>query len=177
MADAKLGLAALAQEVGDLLSGKPAGKFDPARIARAREADLAERWEFGSDDSPIRPERFIAELGQALPDDGLIITDPGTPTPYVAGFHRLPRAGRYFAAPRAHGALGYALPAVIGASIARPGAPVIGIMGDGSFGISAGELETIARLGRARGPGGHDQRHLRLGQGRAKGPGTQVLCR
>ena len=148
VADAKLGLAALAQEVGDLLSGKPAGKFDPARIARAREADLAERWEFGSDDSPIWPERFIAELGQALPDDGLIITDPGTPTPYVAGFHRLPRAGRYFAAPRAHGALGYALPAVIGASFARPGAPVIGIMGDGSFGISAGELETIARLGR-----------------------------
>ena len=147
-ADAKLGLAALVQEVGDLLSGRPAGRFDPDKIARAREADLAERWEFGSDDSPIRPERFMAEFSRALPPESLIITDPGTPTPYVAAFHRLPQAGRYFAAPRAHGALGYALPAVIGASFARPGAPVIGLMGDGSFCISAGELETIARLKR-----------------------------
>ena len=49
--------------------------------------------------------------------------------------------------PRAHGALGYALPAVCGAYLARPDATrVVGVMGDGSFGISAGELETIARL-------------------------------
>ena len=49
--------------------------------------------------------------------------------------------------PRAHGALGYALPAVCGAYYAKPDASaIVGVMGDGSFGISAGELETIKRL-------------------------------
>jgi len=35
---------------------------------------------------------------------------------------------------------------VVGAKLARPDVPVVGLMGDGSFGMSAGDLETIARL-------------------------------
>ncbi len=89
----------------------------------------------------------MAELSAALPEDAVIVCDPGTPTPYLAAYHRLPRAGRWFVAPRAHGALGYSLPAVVGAALARPGSRVVGLMGDGSFAMSAGELETIARLG------------------------------
>jgi len=146
-ADAKLGLAALVEEVSDLLGGRPAGKVDPAEIARKREEFLAGREEFSSDLRPIRPERFVAELSRVLPKEAVVITDPGTPTPYLAAYHRLPLAGRWFVAPRAHGALGYALPAVVGGHLARPEAKVVGLMGDGSFGISAGELETIARLG------------------------------
>jgi acetolactate synthase-1/2/3 large subunit len=42
--------------------------------------------------------------------------------------------------------LGYALPGVVGAKYARPEAPVIGLTGDGGFGMSCGDLETIARL-------------------------------
>jgi acetolactate synthase-1/2/3 large subunit len=75
-----------------------------------------------------------------------LVSDPGTPTPYIAAYYRLPMAGRWFVAPRAHGALGYALPAVVAAHFSQPGRKVVGIMGDGSFSISAGELETIQRL-------------------------------
>ena len=49
--------------------------------------------------------------------------------------------------PMFRGALGYALSAAVGAAIGRPGAPVVAIMGDGSFGFTAGELETVSRLG------------------------------
>ncbi len=49
--------------------------------------------------------------------------------------------------PRGYGGLGYAIPGVIGAKLARPQATVVGLMGDGSFGMSAGELETVGRLG------------------------------
>ena len=146
VADAKLGLTALNQEVSDLLAGRPAGKMDPEQIARKRKDHLAKVEEFASEEIPIRPERFVAELSRALPDDAVIITDPGTPTPYLAAYHRLPQAGRWFVAPRAHGALGYALPAVVGGHLARPRSKVVGLMGDGSFGLSAGELETIVRL-------------------------------
>src|SRR3546814_823487 len=37
--------------------------------------------------------------------------------------------------------------AAVGAHYGRPSAKVVSIMGDGSFGFTAGELETIVRLG------------------------------
>jgi acetolactate synthase-1/2/3 large subunit len=147
VADAKMGLASIVEELKDRLGGRKADKTDPRRIAAKREAFLAGMEEFASDAVPIRPERFVAEIQRALPEDAIVIADPGTPTPYMAAYYRLHRAGRFFVAPRAHGALGYALPAVVGAHFARPGCKVVGIMGDGSFAISAGELETIQRLG------------------------------
>jgi acetolactate synthase-1/2/3 large subunit len=42
--------------------------------------------------------------------------------------------------------LGYAIPGVVGAWFAGGGRPVVGMTGDGSFGMSVGELETISRL-------------------------------
>ncbi len=47
---------------------------------------------------------------------------------------------------RAHGALGYALPAAIGVHIGMPNNRVVSVMGDGSFGLAVGELETAVRL-------------------------------
>ena len=71
----------------------------------------------------------------------------GTPCPYIACYWQLPEAGRWFVSPRAFGALGYSLPGVVGAYFARPDAGrIVGMMGDGSFGISMGEMETIVRL-------------------------------
>jgi acetolactate synthase-1/2/3 large subunit len=147
VADAKLGLTAVCEELDRLLAGRPAGKVDPEELTRRRDAYLAGVEEFSSDASPIRPERFVSELSRSLPEKAVLCVDPGTPCPYLSAYYRLPRAGRWFVTPRAHGALGYALPAVCGAYYARPDATrVIGVMGDGSFGISAGELETLVRL-------------------------------
>jgi acetolactate synthase-1/2/3 large subunit len=144
--DARLGLGMLTESVADRLNGRRADKVDPEEIARARETFMSGIEEFQSAEVPIRPERFLAELFRVLPEKCLLVTDPGTPTPYFAAYYRVPQPGRWFAAPRAHGALGYALPATVGAYMARPKHKVIGIMGDGSFGITAGELETLARL-------------------------------
>ena len=96
---------------------------------------------------PIRPERIVATLQALLPAEAVIVADAGTPCPYFSAYYRQRRAGRQFIANRAHGALGYALPAAVGAKIGRPDAPCVAVMGDGSFGFASGELETIARLG------------------------------
>ena len=147
-ADAKLGLTALVEEVGRLGSNGAGDRWDPAEIERGHAAHMDHISElFLSDESPIRPERLFAELFRALPENAVLIADPGTPCPYVSAYWRIPRAGRFFVSPRAFGALGYSLPGVVGAYFARPDAGrVVGIMGDGSFGISAGELETLRRL-------------------------------
>lgn len=43
--------------------------------------------------------------------------------------------------------MGYALPAAIGAALARPGRRVVCFTGDGGLGMCLGELETLRRLG------------------------------
>ena len=42
--------------------------------------------------------------------------------------------------------MGYAIPAAIAAALARPGEPVVALVGDGGLGMTLAELETIVRL-------------------------------
>jgi acetolactate synthase-1/2/3 large subunit len=95
---------------------------------------------------PIKPQRVIQALAHLLPADSIVIADAGTPTPFSAAYLRS-AAGRQVIIPRGYGGLGYAIPGVVGAKLARPQATVVGLMGDGSFGMSVGELETVGRLG------------------------------
>jgi len=98
-----------------------------------------------STETPIRPERVIAAAMKVLPPDATIVSDPGTSCPYLSAYYQLPQAGRHFITNRAHGALGYALSAALGAWYGRPSSKVLAMMGDGSFGFSCGELETVCR--------------------------------
>lgn len=95
--------------------------------------------------SPIKPAQLIKALRGMLDDDVIIVADPGTPTPFLGAQYELRRPGRTTVIPRAHGGLGYAIPGVVGAWYAGDGKRVIGMCGDGSFGMSVGELETITR--------------------------------
>ncbi len=95
---------------------------------------------------PVKPQRIIAALEERLPERSPIVADPGTMTPFTAAQYRLHRTGRTTVIPRAHGGLGYAIPASIGAAFARPGERIVCMTGDGSFGMSGTELETISRL-------------------------------
>ena len=111
----------------------------------------ARKWEnfhalAASTDQPILPERTIATLRRVLDDDAIVVGDPGTPCPYISAFFELNTTGRTLFSNRAHGALGYALSAAAGAAVGANGRKVVGLMGDGSFGFTCGELETIVRL-------------------------------
>jgi len=97
-------------------------------------------------DTPIKPERVVAELGKVLDKDAILVADPGTPCPYLSAYYVVRGAGRRYFSNRAHGALGYALAASIGAHYGRPSVKAVAVMGDGSFGMCAGELETVVRL-------------------------------
>jgi acetolactate synthase-1/2/3 large subunit len=143
--DARLGLADLVQAVR-ARDVRP--RPNPVRALQAQvDAFWAEYAAKAADTStPIKPQRVIRTLETLLPADSIIIADAGTPTPFMAAYFRS-AAGRQVIIPRGYGGLGYAIPGVVGAKLARPGATVVGLMGDGSFGMSAGELETIGRLG------------------------------
>lgn len=98
-----------------------------------------------SADTPIRPERIIDTLNRHLPDDAIVVSDPGTSCPYYNAYSQQKTPGRHYITNRAHGALGYSLGAALGAWYGRPDSKVVAMMGDGSFAFSCGELETIVR--------------------------------
>jgi acetolactate synthase-1/2/3 large subunit len=115
-------------------------------VARARQA---KRQAFdalaASLDRPIRPERVVAALNRVLPDEAIVVADPGTPCPYLSAYLERADAGRSFLTNRAHGALGYSMAAALGAWFADPRRRCVSVMGDGSFGFAVGELETVVR--------------------------------
>jgi acetolactate synthase-1/2/3 large subunit len=145
-ADARLTLAALNRTLKDSGETRAFGGAEIAAKAKAAKAAaflaLAE-----STDKPILPERVVATCNRLLPDDAVVVADPGTPCPYFSAYYELRRPGRQFFSNRAHGALGYSVGGAIGAQIGRPNAKVVSVMGDGSFGFSVGEFETVMRLG------------------------------
>jgi acetolactate synthase I/II/III large subunit len=140
VADAKLALAALGEAVSErrgellLVEAKRREKFDAFEALAA------------SSDTPIKPERVVSALDRLLDEDAIVVADPGTPCPYFSAFYRVKGPGRRFFSNRAHGALGYALAAAVGAHIGRPAVKTVAIMGDGSFGMCVGELETVVRM-------------------------------
>jgi acetolactate synthase-1/2/3 large subunit len=99
-----------------------------------------------SDDAPIKPERVVHTLTDLLDEDAVVVADPGTPCPYFSAYYPVRGTGRRYFSNRAHGALGYALAASMGAHLARPSVKTVSVMGDGSFGMCVGELETAVRL-------------------------------
>jgi acetolactate synthase-1/2/3 large subunit len=100
-----------------------------------------------STEKPIHPVRFVKELMNTLPDEHLMVVDVGVSAIYTSTFFKVKWAGRSLIYNYAMGALGYALPASIGAYYARPNSCIATLVGDGSFGFTASELETLSRVG------------------------------
>jgi acetolactate synthase-1/2/3 large subunit len=146
--DAKLALADLRDAVQETLISPPDRSPWLEVIARdraawrARVADAVPKAE-----GLLNPRWVVQELQRVLPQDTILVADPGTPTPFVSAEYELSQPGRWAISPRAQGGLGYAIPGVVGARLARPELPVVGLCGDGSFAMSAGDLATVARVG------------------------------
>ena len=98
--------------------------------------------------SKVTAARLFSALEQQTDENTIFVGDAGTPTPYVASYVRIKKAGRKSILPRGHGALGFAIGAALGVSIGQPDATVVATFGDASFGMAMCEIETIKRLGR-----------------------------
>lgn len=147
--DALLALDDLNAAVRERLGKRPSNAADGRAVAgKARAAKMAAFAALAaSTDTPITPERVVDALNRLMPANAILVADPGTPCPYFSAYFQQPQAGRHFITNRAHGALGFAMSAGVGASFGRPDAMVVAAMGDGSFNFTCGEMETIVRRG------------------------------
>jgi acetolactate synthase-1/2/3 large subunit len=99
----------------------------------------AEPW----DGPGVHPGRVVATLARVLPPEAILTTDAGDFATWAVRGFRFHRPGT-FVSPTS-GAMGYALPAAIGAALVRPGRAAIALAGDGGFAMTMAELETAVR--------------------------------
>ena len=116
-------------------------------VKRAQELVAAWRAETSemrnADVSPIRPERIGKEISEALPPNGVVVSDTGHAGIWTARYIELKYpTQRYF---RTAGSLGWGFPAALGVKCALPDRPVVCFTGDGGFYYHIAELETARR--------------------------------
>jgi acetolactate synthase-1/2/3 large subunit len=96
----------------------------------------------------VPPFVVLSELQRTFGDETIFTTDSGNGTFIAMEMLRLNAPGR-FLGPIDYSCMGYAVPAAIGAKLARPEAPVIALAGDGAFLMTGLELLTAATQGAA----------------------------
>jgi acetolactate synthase-1/2/3 large subunit len=98
-----------------------------------------------SDAVPMRPERICKELTDALPENGVLVSDTGHAGMWSGQMIDITKPGQRYI--RCEGSLGWGLPGAMGVKCALPDRPVVLFSGDGGFYYHLPELETAARHG------------------------------
>lgn len=92
----------------------------------------------------LNPCALLEQLSLCGAPASAYVSDVGQHQMWAAQALRL-RERQRFLTSGGMGAMGYALPAAIGAAYANPGAPVVVIAGDGGFQLNLQELQTVVR--------------------------------
>lgn len=101
---------------------------------------------FKSDASPIHPYRLAWEINEFLGEDTIYIGDGGDVVTISAQAVR-PRGPGQWMDPGALGSLGVGTGFAMAAKLAHPNKEVMCLYGDGSFGMTAFDMETAQRFG------------------------------
>ena len=101
---------------------------------------------FTSDRSPIHPYRLAWEIDKFL-DDGTIYIGDGGDVVTISAQAVRPRNPGQWMDPGALGSLGVGTGFALAAGLAHPNKEVICLYGDGSFGMTAFDMETAQRFG------------------------------
>jgi acetolactate synthase I/II/III large subunit len=145
-ADASAGAGADADSGANASTDRDDGPL--ARRAAGNAADRA-RWErettpVPAPDGPYADrEGIAAALRELLPPDAITTVDAGNFSGWIARYLRWSRPYSFLGP--TSGAMGYAVPAAIGARLHEPDRPVIAFAGDGGFLMTGAEIETAVR--------------------------------
>ena len=148
--DAKLTLQAMIEEVkGQLGESGRKGKSSVASEIADLKSQWLSQWSplLNSEDVPINTYRVIGELERCLNKTNSVVThDAGAPRDTIMPFYTATVPHSYIGwGKTTH--LGYGIPLMIGAKLARPDRFCLNFMGDGAFGMSGLDIETSVRGG------------------------------
>jgi acetolactate synthase-1/2/3 large subunit len=139
--------AALVPALLDRLVERPRDATLRERIATGR-ADVHAGWERAAGSERVSPWRLLSALQARFGPGAIYTSDSGNGTFLAVEMLQLERPGQLLA-PVDYSCMGYAVPAALGAKLARPECPVVALAGDGAFLMTGLELLTAAHLGAA----------------------------
>jgi acetolactate synthase-1/2/3 large subunit len=117
------------------------------RLRLEEEGKRAEEREMLDDErSPLHPMRVYRELGEFLDRDAIVIGDGGDFVSFAGRVFETWEPGTWMD-PGPYGCLGAGPGQAIGAKLAHPERQVCLLLGDGAFGFSGMEFDTMARHG------------------------------
>jgi acetolactate synthase-1/2/3 large subunit len=114
--------------------------------AAEQERRAAEAAEFADDRAPLHPMRLYAELREVLDRDAIVIGDGGDFVSYAGRVMDTYEPGCWLD-PGPYGCLGCGPGYALAAKLAHPERQVVLLVGDGAFGFSGMEFDTLARHG------------------------------
>jgi len=112
---------------------------DAEAVARAADVELLE-----ASSTPIHPARIYGEVVRRLDPDGVVVCDGGDFASYAGRFVDVRTAGSWLDT-GPYGCLGSGPGHAIAARVAHPDRQVILLLGDGAFGFSGMDFDTMVR--------------------------------
>jgi len=97
---------------------------------------------------PVKPQKVIWDLGEALGPDDIVISDVGAHKMWMARMYQAERPGTCIIS-NGFASMGIALPGAIAAKLVHPERTVVAVTGDGGFLMNSQEIETAMRIGAA----------------------------
>lgn len=112
-------------------------------LSRLREAvpRYLEAAKLISDAVPMKPQRLMAELRAAMPDDALLFVDNGTSIVWAGHYFEVRQPGTYFI-DLGLASMGSAVAGVVGGALGAPGRRSVALVGDAAFAMQGFEVHT-----------------------------------
>jgi acetolactate synthase I/II/III large subunit len=114
-----------------------------ANATRARKLAATMRSREPGADGRMHPYTLIAALNDVIDPDSVVVVDGGD----ILSFARVALVTPAYLDPGPLGCLGVGVPFAVSAALNLPGRPVFALIGDGSFGFTAMEIDTAVRTG------------------------------
>ncbi len=143
VADAELFLRALDEELGEFRAERDEALREEIRSGHAQ---VWEDWLADVGGPGVTPAHLLRTAQRLFGPDTIFTTDSGNGTFLAMECLRLEEPGKYLA-PVDYSCMGYALPAALGARLARPDCPVVALAGDGAFLMTGLEVLTAVAEG------------------------------
>lgn len=112
-----------------------------AQTIKRDKADYRKTWYKADRKNKVNPVRFFDALRNIMPADSIAVLDDGNHTFLTAELYPVYRDGLLIS-PTDYNAMGYAVPAAIGAKLAEPSRDVVAVVGDGCFTMTCMEILT-----------------------------------
>lgn len=115
-------------------------------FASLRKAIVAEMSEFAQDDGfPVKPQKIVRDLRQALDPEDIVISDVGAHKVWVSRMYQAERPNTCIIS-NGFASMGIAVPGALAAKLAYPDRKVVAVSGDAGFMMNSQEVETALRM-------------------------------